>query len=129
MMLTAKGRYAVMAMVDIALHGQDKPVSLSDISIRQNITVPYLEQIFSKLKSESLVKSVRGPGGGYRLCREGADISVADVVLAADESIKMTRCNVDSNGCMSSGKSRCLTHDLWDGLSKNIYQLNSVKFN
>lgn len=120
MMLTAKGRYAVMAMVDIAKHHNGKPVSLSDIAERQGITVPYLEQIFSKLKQSGVVKSVRGPGGGYRLSTAARDISIADIVMAAEESIKMTRCDHHSKGCMGD-HSRCLTHDLWDGLGRTIH--------
>ncbi len=123
MMLTAKGRYAVMAMVDIAQNSVDaKPVSLADISNRQDITVPYLEQIFARLRADGLVSSVRGPGGGYRLAREQAEISMADIVIAADETIKMTRCGhtaKDGKGCSANG-AKCLTHDLWDGLTNSI---------
>lgn len=121
MMLTSKGRYAVMAMVDLAVNGSGKPISLADISKRQDITVPYLEQIFSRLKAGGLVKSVRGPGGGYVLSRTAGEVNVADIIMAVDEPIKMTRCNHDpGRGCMST-KVRCLTHDLWDGLGNHIY--------
>lgn len=121
MMLTSKGRYAVMAMVDLAMHGKGKPISLADISARQDITVPYLEQIFARLKAGMLVKSVRGPGGGYTLSRPAGEVTVADIITAVDEPIKMTRCSHDPNrGCMST-KARCLTHDLWDGLGNHIY--------
>ena len=121
MMLTAKGRYAVMAMVDIALHGSHKPTNLQEISLRQGITVPYLEQIFCKLKGSELVESVRGPGGGYRLARAKTAITIADIVHAAEEPIRMTRCEKTSeSGCMQSN-SKCLTHDLWDGLGNSIH--------
>lgn len=122
MMLTTKGRYAVMALVDIAMHSSDaKPTSLASIAERQGITVPYLEQLFSRLKAAGLVKSVRGPGGGYRLFTEAQDISVAAVIDAVDEPIKMTRCEQkNGHGCLST-RARCLTHDLWDGLSQHIY--------
>jgi Rrf2 family transcriptional regulator, iron-sulfur cluster assembly transcription factor len=121
MMLTSKGRYAVMAMVDISLANPSSPVSLAEIAARQDITVPYLEQLFLKLRGQGLVKSVRGPGGGYLLAKEPAQISVAEVISAVDESIKMTRCSKDenSNGCVAK-KTKCLTHDLWDGLGKQI---------
>ena len=120
MILGTKARYAVMAMVELAGRAQDKPVSLAELAESQDITVPYLEQIFSKLKQCGLVKSMRGPGGGYVLARDASAISIADVVLAAEESIKMTRCEKHGSGCMSS-KARCLTHDLWEGLEAQIY--------
>ncbi|MCB2081583.1 MAG: Rrf2 family transcriptional regulator [Hyphomicrobiales bacterium] len=122
MMLTTKGRYAVMAMVDIAMHGNNTPVSVADIAARQDITVPYLEQIFAQLRRSGLVKSVRGPGGGYLLVRPVDETRVSDIVLAVDEPIKMTRCREGGGaGCLSD-KSRCLTHDLWEGLGQQIYQ-------
>lgn len=120
MMLTSKGRYAVMAMVDLAMHGKDGTVTLSDIAGRQEITQAYLEQIFAKLKRCGLVKSVRGPGGGYLLGKLAHEISVAEIILSQDEKIKMTRCEEHNHGGCMSDKSRCVTHDLWDGLSKNI---------
>jgi Rrf2 family transcriptional regulator, iron-sulfur cluster assembly transcription factor len=121
MMLTSKGRYAVMAMVDISIANNGSPVSLAEIAVRQAITVPYLEQIFLKLRSVGLVNSVRGPGGGYLLAKDAAEISVAEVISAVDESIKMTRCNKSEhiNACVSN-RTKCLTHDLWDGLGKQI---------
>ena len=120
MMLTTKGRYAVMAMVDIARHANGKTVTLSDVSVRQGITIAYLEQLFSRLKRAGLVKSVRGPGGGYLLARDSEQINVAEVILAADETIKMTRC--ETTGCSISG-AKCLTHDL----SQQIYgYLNAI---
>ncbi len=122
MMLTTKGRYAVMAMVDIAQRNEaGKPVSLADISTRQDITVPYLEQIFSRLKAGGLVKSVRGPGGGYCLSKAHSAITMADIVMAVDEPIKMTRCTTTETpgGCTKGVK--CLTHDLWRGLGDSIH--------
>ncbi len=119
MMLTSKGRYAVMAMVDLAIHSKGRPVNLNDIADRQEITVAYLEQIFARLKAAGLVQSVRGPGGGYLLSATPNTIDVASIVMAQDEKIKMTRCNNHKEGCMSD-KARCLTHDLWDGLGNSI---------
>jgi Rrf2 family iron-sulfur cluster assembly transcriptional regulator len=122
MNLGTKSRYAVMAMVDLAAQGGDKPVKLADIAARQEIPLAYLEQIFSRLKQHGLVKSVKGPGGGYRLARAEGQTPISDIVTAAQESIKMTRCELHSHtGCMAS-KARCLTHDLWDGLSDQIYK-------
>jgi Rrf2 family iron-sulfur cluster assembly transcriptional regulator len=119
--LGTKARYAVMAMVDLAVHGGEKPVKLAEIAARQEIPLAYLEQIFAKLRQHELVKSVKGPGGGYKLIRCGAEMSIAEIVTAAEESIKMTRCEAHvEGGCMAT-KARCLTHDLWDGLSDQIY--------
>lgn len=122
MMLTTKGRYAVMAMVDIAMHNaHNKPVSLAEICKRQDITVAYLEQIFSRLKAGGLVQANRGPGGGYRLTRSANSISVAEVIDAVDEPIKMTRCESHENkGCLAKS-ARCVTHELWEGLGQQIY--------
>lgn len=120
MMLSTRGRYAVMAMVELARRGSNSPISLSEISERQEIPLAYLEQIFSKLRKGGLVKSVRGPGGGYQLAHPAAETWVADIVLAAEEAIKMTRCDSEAAGCMSP-KTRCLTHDLWEGLGTQIY--------
>jgi Rrf2 family iron-sulfur cluster assembly transcriptional regulator len=126
MNLTTKGRYAVMAMVDIASYGSNAPVSLADIAQRQNITVNYLEQIFLRLRKAGLVRSVRGPGGGYVILGESDEIKVSDIVIAVDESIKMTRCNGEGGGCMHDS-ARCKTHHLWAGLGRQIYNyLNSV---
>ena len=121
MMLTTKGRYAVMAMVDLAYHSEGKPTSLAQISDRQDITLPYLEQIFAKLKKAELVKSVRGPGGGYLLNNSADKILVADIIQAVDEVIKMTSCK-SLEACIKQGKksSKCMTHNLWSGLSKQI---------
>lgn len=128
MILGTKTRYAVMAMVELAGRTPGTPVALSDLAQAQEITVPYLEQIFSKLKKRGLVKSVRGPGGGYALAIKAAAIRISDIVTAVEESTKMTRCGKHgkAGGCMST-KARCLTHDLWDGLEKQISgYLNSV---
>lgn len=126
MILSTRGRYAVMAMVDLATREGARPVTLSDISLQQEIPLAYLEQIFAKLRKAGLVKSVRGPGGGYQLQRSPADIYISDIILAAEEGIKMTRCNSGPSGCMAP-KTRCLTHDLWEGLGNQIYQyLRSV---
>lgn len=126
MILSTRGRYAVMAMVDLATQGHARPVCLAEISERQEIPLAYLEQIFGKLRKSGLVKSVRGPGGGYQLQRPSAEIWISDVIQAAEESIKMTRCSSGPSGCMAP-KTRCLTHDLWEGLGNQIYQyLRSV---
>ncbi len=121
MMLTTKGRYAVMAMVDLATHSGEKPVVLADIAERQEIALTYLEQIFSRLKKDGLVKAFRGPGGGYMLTRTPAETFISEIIVAVDEPIKMTRCNHNpGKGCLST-KVRCLTHDLWDGLGNQIF--------
>lgn len=117
MKLTSKGRYAVTAMLDVAIHASTGPVSLADISERQGISLSYLEQLFSRLRKHGLVSSVRGPGGGYRLGKCSAQITVADVINAVDESIKATRCN-DKGNCQ--GGNECLTHSLWSDLSNRI---------
>src|ERR1700729_2640959 len=121
MNLGTKARYAVMAMVDLAAQSGEKPVKLAEIAQRQEIPLAYLEQIFARLKQHALVKSVKGPGGGYRLAGPMGEIPISDIIVAAQESIKMTRCGSHSaEGCMAV-KARCLTHDLWDGLSNAIY--------
>ncbi len=124
MLLTSKGRYAIMALVDMALQEKtcdvQKAVCLSDISSRQDITVPYLEQIFSKLKNAGLVSSVRGPGGGYILIKKPDELHISEIIDAVDDTVKMVRCAVEANeGCLSS-KAKCATHDLWDSLEKQI---------
>lgn len=119
MKLTTKGRYAVTAMLDLALHAQKGPVPLADISQRQGISLSYLEQLFSKLRKRGLVDSARGPGGGYRLSREADDIFVADVITAIDEKVDATRCGGLSN-CQDGQP--CLTHDLWMDLSQQLYE-------
>lgn len=117
MRLTSKGRYAVTAMLDVALFAADGPVPLADISERQGISLSYLEQLFARLRKHGLVDSVRGPGGGYRLACSAADISVGAVIHAVDESIDATRCQGKAN---CQGGERCLTHSLWQGLSDRI---------
>jgi len=124
MRLTTKGRYAVTAMLDLALHQEVGPISLSDISRRQGISLSYLEQLFSRLRREGLVVSTRGPGGGYTLSRPADSIAVGDVVTAVDEKVDSTRCGGLTN-CHND--ERCLTHDLWSELSKQIYEfLNGI---
>lgn len=122
MRLSTKGRYAVMAMTDLA--GQTRQtdrraVALADIAERQQISLSYLEQLFARLRRKGLVESVRGPGGGYRLARGAAETSVADVVLAVDEPLRTTRCGGREKGCMNLG-ARCATHDLWDEMGRHI---------
>jgi Rrf2 family iron-sulfur cluster assembly transcriptional regulator len=118
MRLTTKGRYAVTAMLDLALHYNQGPITLADISARQGISLSYLEQLFSKLRKNGLVDSARGPGGGYRLSRDASEIAVADVITAVDEKVDARRCEGKGN-CQENGK--CLTHELWCDLSKQIY--------
>ena len=121
MRLSTKGRYAVMAMTDLARR-QDEPcraVALADIAARQEISLSYLEQLFSRLRRKGLVQSARGPGGGYRLTRTAAETSIAEIVLAVDEPLRATRCAAQGRGCMSMGE-RCMTHDLWDDLGHRI---------
>ena len=125
MKLTTKGRYAVTAMLDLALHNECAPVCLADISARQDISLTYLEQLFAKLRKNGLVESVRGPGGGYRLGKNADEITTAHVIYAVDEPIDATLCGGQQN-CMG-GEVRCLTHDLWMGLNRNIAEyLNGV---
>ena len=120
MKLTTKGRYAVMAMADLAANQNGKPVSLNDISLRQNISLSYLEQLFSKLRNEKLVKSVRGPSGGYILEKNPKEIRISNIIFAVDEQIKTLNCKKDSKkGC--NGKTiKCITHNLWDDLENHI---------
>ncbi len=121
MKLSTKGRYAVMAMADLATHSNGKPIALADVADRQEISLSYLEQLFGKLRRGGLVKSVRGPGGGYLIARDLTSVRVSDIILAVDEPIKVTRCQPGSpEGCHGS-KGRCITHDLWQELSNQIY--------
>lgn len=122
MKLTTKGRYAVTAMLDLALHQSGGPVALTDIAGRQGISLSYLEQLFAKLRRRGLVASARGPGGGYRLNADADAITIADVVSAVDEKVDATRCAGKKN-CQDN--ERCLTHDLWEDLSGKIYQFLS----
>jgi Rrf2 family transcriptional regulator, iron-sulfur cluster assembly transcription factor len=125
--LSTKGRYAVMAMVDLASYSQGRPVALADIAERQEISLSYLEQLFGKLRKGGLVRSVRGPGGGYLLSREAAEIRISDIIMAVDELIKATRCTPGSPAGCHLNKSRCMTHDLWEELGNQIYlYLSSV---
>lgn len=124
MRLTTKGRYAVTAMLDLALHHGQGPITLADIAQRQGISLSYLEQLFSRLRKRSLVSSVRGPGGGYSLGRIAAEITIAEVIAAVDESVDTTRCG-GAHNCQDN--ERCLTHDLWHDLSDRIYDyLNEI---
>lgn len=119
MKLSTKGRYAVTAMMDLALHENSGPVTLADISQCQGISLSYLEQLFARLRKHKLVKGVRGPGGGYRLALPAAQITIADIILAVDENVDATRCRGKEN---CQGGERCLTHDLWRDLSGQIYE-------
>ncbi len=119
MRLSTKGRYAVTAMLDLSLHGNEGPVTLAEISETQGISLSYLEQLFACLRSKQLVKGVRGPGGGYYLGRAADEISIADIICAVDEWVEFTRCG-GSRDCQD-GK-RCMTHNLWDDLSNEIYK-------
>jgi Rrf2 family iron-sulfur cluster assembly transcriptional regulator len=124
MRLTTKGRFAVTAMIDLAMRTTEGPVTLAGISERQKISLSYLEQLFAKLRREGLVESVRGPGGGYLLARAAASVSVADIIRAVDEPIETTQCGGMEN-CQD--EHRCMTHELWTSLSTHIYAfLSSV---
>ena len=120
MRLSTKGRYAVMAMADLAKRDDGRAVTLGDIAARQGISLAYLEQLFARLRRRGLVKSVRGPGGGYQLAQPAAELRVADIIVAVDEPLKAIRCSSGAQGCMPGG-ARCLTHDLWDDLGHHIY--------
>ena len=133
MKLTTRGRYAVTAMLDLSFHGLERPIPLADISLRQEISLSYLEQLFAKLRRQGLVRSVRGPGGGYVLGGEPATITVADIIRAVDEPIQTTSCATGSGqGCRSGSTqvknaSRCITHHLWANVGQHLNQyLESV---
>ena len=117
MRLTTKGRYAVAAMLDLAFHSQIKPVTLTEIAARQTISLSYLEQLFARLRRAGMVKGVRGPGGGYKLCRKASDINISEIISAVDEPLDSTKCGGEAN-CQKD--QTCLTHDLWMGLSEQI---------
>lgn len=119
MRLSTKGRYAVTAMLDLAIHDGKGPITLADISQCQGISLSYLEQLFAKLRRDGLVEGVRGPGGGYRLAKPAAEISIADIISAVDERVDATLCEGKEN-CQEG--ERCLTHDLWTSLSAQIYK-------
>ncbi|WP_269513811.1 Rrf2 family transcriptional regulator [Brevundimonas subvibrioides] len=128
MRLSTKGRYAVMAMADLARNGQGegvdgRAVSLAEIATRQEISLSYLEQLFARLRKSGLVRSVRGPGGGYRLAKAAGETVVSEIVLAVDEPIRATRCSAHSSprGCMMAGE-RCITHNLWEDLGDEIHR-------
>jgi Rrf2 family transcriptional regulator, iron-sulfur cluster assembly transcription factor len=123
MEVSTKGRYAVMALVDLASHGGEaRPVSLAEIAARQEISQSYLEQLFARLRRKGLVTAVRGPGGGYRLSRPASQTDLAGIMRAVDEPLRVTRCEMQAReGCLS-GERRCATHDLWDELSRHIAQ-------
>ncbi|MEP6967155.1 MAG: Rrf2 family transcriptional regulator [Pseudomonadota bacterium] len=120
MQLSTRGRYAVMAMTELAGREGARAVSLASIAERQQISRPYLEQLFARLRRRGLVSSVRGPGGGYRLARPASELSVAEVVIAVDEPLRATRCSGSGAGCMKGG-ARCLTHDLWAETGRQIH--------
>jgi Rrf2 family transcriptional regulator, iron-sulfur cluster assembly transcription factor len=127
MRLSTKGRYAVMAMVDLAKHSGGEPVSLAEIAERQEISLSYLEQLFAKLRKGGLVNSQRGPGGGYLLAFAAAETRISDIILAVDEPIRATRCTPGAPVGCRGNKSRCLTHDLWEELGNQIHlYLSSV---
>jgi Rrf2 family iron-sulfur cluster assembly transcriptional regulator len=124
MRLTTKGRFAVTAMIDVAMHNGSGPVTLAGVSARQKISLSYLEQLFGKLRRHGLVESVRGPGGGYNLAHPAASLSVADIILAVDEPIDATQCGGKEN-CKDD--KRCMTHQLWTALNAHIFSfLRSV---
>ena len=130
MKLTSKGRYAVMAMADLAKYEAQKPINLTEISLRQGISLSFLEQLFLKLKKNNLVVSARGPNGGYILSKEPSEIKLSSIINAVDEKIKTVKCKRESKkGC--NGKSvKCITHDLWDDLENhinNFFEKNTLK--
>ena len=120
MKLTTKGRYAVMAMADIASNTQSGPVSLTDISMRQNISLAYLEQIFIKLRNKKLVKSERGATGGYILDKPASEIKISNIIFAVDEEVRMLNCKKNSKKGCNNKSTKCITHNLWDQLDQHI---------
>lgn len=121
MKLSTKGRYAVMAMVDLSAHSHGNPVALAEIAERQEISLSYLEQLFGRLRKGGLVKSVRGPGGGYLLARSTTQVRISDIIMAVDEPIQTTRCTPGAPAGCHQDQGRCLTHDLWQELGNHIY--------
>ena len=121
MKLTTKGRYAVMAMADLATNANGSAISLTEISYRQNISLAYLEQIFIKLKSKKLVKSTRGANGGYRLERPASEIKLSYIISAVDEEVKMLNCKKNSKKGCNNKSTKCITHNLWDALDQHIH--------
>ena len=127
MRLTTKGRYAVTAMLDLALHQGQRPITLQDIALNQEISLSYLEQLFARLRQGGLVRGTRGPGGGYRLAKDMGDISIADIISAVDEKSDLTQCGGKAD-CQQGEE--CLTHELWAELSDKIYQfLDDISLN
>ena len=122
MKLTTKGRYAVMAMADLASYANGETVSIREISARQNISLAYLEQIFIKLKNKKLVKSIRGPNGGYILERPASEIKISHIISAVDEEVKMLNCKKNSKKGCNNKSTKCITHNLWDELDQHIHQ-------
>ena len=120
MRLTTKGRYAVMAMADLASYANNKPISLTEISLRQNISLSYLEQLFLKLKSKNLVKSVRGSNGGYTLDKPASQIKLSNIIFAVDETVKTLNCKKNSKRGCNHKSMKCITHNLWDDLENHI---------
>ena len=120
MRLTTKGRYAVTAMLDLALHQGQRPVTLQDIAMNQEISLSYLEQLFARVRQGGLVRGTRGPGGGYRLAQDASEVSIAGIISAVDEKADLTRCGGKSD-CQQGEE--CLTHELWAELSEKIYQV------
>ena len=120
MKLTNKGRYAVMAMADLASNAKDGPISLTEISLRQNISLAYLEQIFIKLKNKNLVKSIRGAKGGYVLEGSPDEIKISNIISAVDEEVRMLNCKKESKKGCNNKSSKCITHNLWDQLDQHI---------
>ena len=122
MKLTTKGRYAVMAMADLASNKDEGPTSLTEISFRQNISLAYLEQIFIKLKRKKLVRSIRGATGGYILERPASEIKISNIIFAVDEEVKMLNCKKNSKKGCNNKSTKCITHNLWDELDQHIHQ-------
>jgi len=120
MKLTTKGRYAVMAMADLASNTNTGPISLTEISLRQNISLAYLEQIFIKLKNKKLVKSSRGATGGYILEKPASEIKLSNIIFAVDEEVKMLNCKKNSKKGCNNKSTKCITHNLWDELDQHI---------
>jgi Rrf2 family iron-sulfur cluster assembly transcriptional regulator len=121
MKLSTKGRYAVMALVDLAANDAGRPIALAEIADRQEISLSYLEQLFAKLRRGGLVTSVRGPGGGYQLAHAAEETRISDIILAVDEPIRATRCQPGQPFGCRGNQSRCMTHDLWEELGNQIY--------
>ena len=121
MKLGTRGRYAVMALVDLARFSENGPAPLADVAVRQAISLSYLEQLFAKLRRESVVESVRGPGGGYRLARAASQITIGEVIRAVDEDVETTRCKKGSGIACTGKRGQCATHNLWDALRVHIF--------